>query len=193
MKKACSVELCERDAHARGWCSKHYSAWLAHGNPLGCNRMLSGTVEERLRHHGWEVTASDCWEFKMKPMASGHCRMMIDGKPILVHRLAYELWVAPIPEGLLVRHKCDNPPCMNPDHLEPGTHQDNRDDVMLRGNPIFKRGEDHYAAILDEDKVRSIRSLYANGSRQTELSKMFGVSNGAIRKVVHRISWKDVN
>lgn len=188
----CSVEACGRSIHARGWCKKHYAKWSMHGDATTTLRLVSGTVEERLRHHGWDTTASGCWEFRSGAMKSGHCRIRMNGKHVLVHRLSYETWVGPIPEGQLIRHKCDNPPCMNPDHLEPGTHQDNRDDVMARGNPTFKRGSDHYASKVDEDQVRAIRAGYTSGNSLVSLSLEYGLSTSAIKKIADRRSWKHV-
>ena len=49
------------------------------------------------------------------------------------HRVAYELWVGPIPEGMVIMHLCDNPPCCNPDHLRPGTYVDNMQDCSKKG------------------------------------------------------------
>ena len=56
-----------------------------------------------------------------------------DRKTIGSHRMAYLLTYGEIPDGLLVLHKCDNPPCVNPEHLFLGTHQDNRDDMLKKG------------------------------------------------------------
>ena len=49
------------------------------------------------------------------------------------HRVAYELWVGPIPKGMVICHKCDNPPCCNPDHLFPGTYVENMQDCSRKG------------------------------------------------------------
>ena len=61
---------------------------------------------------------------------------------LLAHRVAYELYIGPIPEGLHVRHTCDNPPCCNPDHLRVGTQRDNYDDAVSRGRTKQQRYAD---------------------------------------------------
>lgn len=77
-----------------------------------------------------EVTSRGCWEWQGTRWAKGYGRKVIAGKQWQVHRIACILAHGPSP--LLALHKCDNPPCANPDHLYWGTHRDNQLD---RQNP----------------------------------------------------------
>jgi hypothetical protein len=79
------------------------------------------------------VMVNSCWEWQRTRNNCGYGRVTVQGKKVLVHRLAYELWVGPIPRGLVVRHRCDNPACCNPAHLEVGTRRENTQDMMRRG------------------------------------------------------------
>lgn len=74
-----------------------------------------------------------CWPWTGRRMKAGYGRLVIKGKHEGAHRIAYELAVAAVPNGLFVCHHCDNPPCCNPHHLYAGTHQDNVDDKVRRG------------------------------------------------------------
>jgi hypothetical protein len=74
-----------------------------------------------------------CWTWTAGRNADGYGWFKISGGPKVAHRVAWELTNGPIPEGLIVRHRCDNPPCVNPGHLELGTHKDNRRDCSQRG------------------------------------------------------------
>jgi len=81
-----------------------------------------------------EVTG--CWEWTSYGRSNyGFITIVLNGKPksLQAHRISYELFVGPIPEGLLVRHTCDNPPCVNPEHLLTGTTTDNAQDCISRG------------------------------------------------------------
>lgn len=82
-----------------------------------------------------------CWEWTDYRLPFGYGRIY-DGatrRMLLTHRVSYELHHGPIPDGLIVRHTCDNPPCVNPDHLELGTRVDNMQDCVQRGRNFFSR------------------------------------------------------
>lgn len=80
---------------------------------------------------------SGCWEWQghRLPKGYGHFRGLT-AKNVKAHRFAYELLVGPIPDGLRVLHRCDNPPCVNPVHLFLGTDKDNSDDKIAKGRYV---------------------------------------------------------
>lgn len=184
-KTPCSIDECDEPSYARSWCRKHYSRWRRHGNP---DTVLisprSFTPEQRLRRIGWVVTDSGCWEWQGSRAVWGHGVLGYRGNQVGAHRLAYETWVAPIPDGHVIRHKCDNPPCINPDHLLPGTTIDNSRDMVERGRVFHAK--------LDWEKVRQIRDQYTGArGQQTVLAKKFNVDRATIGYVVRGDTWKE--
>ncbi len=117
----------------------------------------------------------------------------------MAHRVAYELTYGPIPEGMFICHRCDNPICCNPSHLFAGTHADNMQDMITkrRGNiPGISKfiGEENPTAKLTTEQVREIRKLYATGNySHEELAQLFGVGHGAIDNLLAGRSWKHVS
>lgn len=92
------------------------------------------TLAERL----WQRVAvggpDECWPWTAKTTCAGGYGKLYSGQTIIrAHRFAYELAKGPIPQGLIVRHICDNPPCCNPGHLVVGTMKENTQDMMRRG------------------------------------------------------------
>jgi hypothetical protein len=108
--------------------------YRTHGDPL-YTKIASplDTAEERLQYFGWVVKDSGCWEWSGPKHKQGYGRIRWLGKLKLAHVLAYETWVGIITSGLKVRHTCDNPPYINPEHLIVGTQADNVNDMVLRG------------------------------------------------------------
>ncbi len=75
-----------------------------------------------------------CWHWTAAALPRGYGRFGLPNRKVaLAHRMSYELYVGSIPDGMVVRHRCDTPSCVNPDHLELGTQADNVADMMLRG------------------------------------------------------------
>lgn len=121
----------------------------------------------------------------------GYTRMRKNGKKTLIHRHIYEECFGEIPKDLVIRHKCDNPTCINPEHLELGTIQDNVNDRMKRKRHKSpnKKGENHHMNKLKECDVIYIRK--SNESRKV-LSKKFKVSECTISDIRNRKTWKEV-
>lgn len=109
---------------------------------------------------------------------------------IRVHRFSYELHYGPIPEGLLVCHKCDNGICVNPEHLELGNQKKNIQDAIDRKRfvyPPLKRAENNGNSKLTWEKVKEIR---ASNLSSRKLAKIYGVSKTRILKVKSCENWK---
>ena len=101
----------------------------------------------------------------------------------MAHRISYMLNRGAIPSGLLVLHKCDNPPCVNPDHLFLGTHQDNATDRDSKGRMADMRGEKNPFSKLKDVDVCNIRAILKYVTRRgviTELARIYDVSVSTI-------------
>lgn len=137
-----------------------------------------------------------CWLWKGHIVKkSGYGLACFQGKHPLAHRASYEIFVGPIPDGLHILHAlhCPHRHCINPRHLYAGTNAQNiADKIALDRTP---HGSSHCHARLTESDVLQILKLYhAAGSQHNRytLSKLFGVSDGTIRPILQRKTWKHV-
>ena len=134
---------------------------------------------------------TDCWEWTAARDNHGYGLFSIMGEMFSAHRVAHELYIGPIPEGLCVLHKCDNPPCVNPKHLWAGTYTDNMRDMAAKGRSGDTYGERNGMAKLIAAQVLSILSEYANGHiSQEALGKKYGVANNTISQIVNGKTWR---
>jgi hypothetical protein len=138
--ETCLVDDCDRRPRAEGYCLRHRSNLLTYGNPVPRKERSLG---ERLAEIGWDVTDRGCWEWRGTRNEDGYglfSAKLLGFVNARAHRVMYEYLAEPIPDGLILRHSCDNPPCCNPDHQIPGTMAQNSQDMVERGRS-HKRGD----------------------------------------------------
>jgi len=105
----------------------------------------------------------------------------------LTHRLVWEWTNGPVPADMCVCHRCDNPPCVNPEHLFLGTKKANAEDMVSKGRS--PRGEARPNAKLTGDNVHFIRGLKAAGHTATDVAWLFGVSRRLISGIWSGVRW----
>lgn len=186
----CAVPGCEKPALRRVWCGVHYRRWLRTGNPTLTYRAAPGaTADERLRHHGWTVTESDCWEWAGHRTGRGYGRIGVSGRLMYSHRLAYEAWVGPIPDGMHVLHRCDNPPCINPAHLFLGTDAENVRDRDGKGRTA-RGAATRTNTVINIDIARTMREEAATMTVGA-IAEKHGVKRELARRAILNITWQE--
>ena len=159
-------------------------------------------IAERLARRVDRSAGPDaCWPWLgMRIRGYGFIVATHHGKRVPAHRLAFEIAVgAPIPTGMSICHRCDNPPCCNPAHLFLGTQSDNARDMWGKrrgyvGGPGARaaRGERVGGAKLTEALVLDLRAARASGQALKALSVRFGVSQATVSMVASRKVWRHV-
>ena len=154
-------------------------------------------IAERFISKTNEPTAIGCIEWSGWRNTQGYGGFYINenGNDVSfrAHRVAWMLWRGEILDGLHVCHSCDNPPCVNHQHLWLGTNQENIKDAVANG--LTAKGEDFWAAKLKESDVIAIRNAYCQNRRlrhRQALATQYGVSIKTIEHVVYRNTWKHI-
>jgi hypothetical protein len=123
-----------------------------------------------------------CWLWTLSRHDFGYGQVVVKRRPRGAHRVAWELMNGPIPEGMSVLHRCDNPPCCNPAHLFLGTDADNAFDKVRKGRAPIK---------LTPAQVLEIRAKHAaGGTNYCALAREYGVTDPMVRLIVLRKAWK---
>lgn len=129
---------------------------------------------------------ADCWEWMGGRLKTGYGAFWLNGRTEKAHRVSWEIHRGKIPEGLFVLHKCDNPPCVNPEHLFIGTTLDNVRDKIQKGRLRVPRGEDSGVSKLTEAQVIAIR---ADRRYQAIIASEYGVAQTTISNIKRRKKW----
>lgn len=135
------------------------------------------------------VNEKGCWLcVSHKPNnVTKYIQLLRDLKTVYLHRYSYQFHVGPIPEGKLILHSCDERSCFNPEHLRPGTDQENMEDRNRKGRQA--KGERQGHAKL---KNADIPKIFHDKRTHVEIAKDYGVSRATIGHIKLRRSWKCV-
>lgn len=153
--------------------------------------MLPDYFSERvLKHPG-----RGCWEWQGPLNNKGYGMMYVRefARRSTSHRASYEFHFGPIPDGLWVLHKCDNPKCLRPSHLFLGTPKDNFHDMLQKGRlnrTTQPRGEDNCNATMTSERVIGLRKDYVAGLPLSDLIQNYGVTERSINDYTGGRSWK---
>lgn len=164
------------------------SAWLQHCADVRANvALMADRFWAKADQSGGY---GSCWSWQGTLDASGYGKITIGGKhgrPRRAHRIAWELAHGSPPRGC-IRHRCDNPRCVNPAHLDVGTIADNNRDMWERG-----RGKAPRRSKLSPAQVREIRAAFARGGVSYRgLGRDYGVRGSTIARIVTGEGWRDV-
>lgn len=146
---------------------------------------MNGPIQPHVKELG------KCWIWKGAKI-SGYGTFKCGFRSQKAHRISWLILRAVIPNGMDVLHKCDNPACVNPNHLFLGTDLDNARDRVSKGRQYDLKGHKHPLTKLTEADVLKIRELATKGFGNTRLGKRFGVCGSAIGHIVHRKNWKHI-
>lgn len=163
-ENSCTIEDCQRPLEARGLCKLHYQRWFKRGSPDLPRRP---TPEERFWSKVKRKGPKQCWIWLGSHSQIGHGTFWSGSRPIGAHRFSYELAHGPIPTGLIIDHLCNNPPCVNPAHMELVSHQENtlravRKDTCINGHLLTPETSRSYGGgrrclICHRDRERARR------------------------------------
>lgn len=121
--------------------------------------------------------------------SDGYGQFSFSGKHYRAHRVAYEVAKGKIPAGMFVCHTCDNPSCVNPDHLFLGTHSDNMLDMHKKRRGPRICGENNGRAKLSIANIERIKALHQSGRSQASLARELGVAQATISRVINGKRW----
>lgn len=161
---------------------------------LGTRMNVNDRFDAKVR-----LDESGCHLWVGRIMHKGYGHFSVGTTTVRAHRFAYERKHGPIPNWMMVCHKCDVRACVNPDHLFLGTAQDNMQDCVSKGRAVNcgtsgrdQSGEKNYRAVLNEGKVKQIRADVAAGMSRRAAGRKYGVHFQTVTAIILGRSWAGV-
>lgn len=191
----CCIKGCNRQSVALGLCSMHYRRNRMYGSPVA-TKWHSGShshmsIEDRFMQR---VRKTDsCWLWLGSKDRDGYPLFMaeINGERFRKgHRVSYAMFRGKVGNGILVCHTCDNPSCVNPDHLFLGTSDDNMKDKAAKGRSRVPQGEKSPHAKLTQEQAQAI---LIDARPYIAIANEYGISATTVGSIKQRASWPELS
>jgi hypothetical protein len=153
-----------------------------------------GRPKESLEHRFWNKVdkTSTCWFWEGKKDKRGYGKLALEPgvthREISAHRLSYQIHYGMFESSLFVCRQCDNPACVNPEHLFLGTNQDNVNDKVSK-NRQLKGSQIHNSKLVEDDIIRIRHLWFVEKCPQSKIAEMFGIGAKAVSKIVTNKRW----
>lgn len=143
---------------------------------------------QRISEYSAHDASSGCWLWRGSISEDGYATIKYAQQPTRAHRAAWEVYCGPIPDGMLVCHRCDVRHCVNPEHLFLGTPQDNMNDMAAKGRQRGPTGEMHHKAKLTRAQAEAIRD---DTRSLRKIASEYGISDTQVCHIKQGKYWKD--
>lgn len=194
--ETCCIKGCDNSVLALGLCSKHWRRNRLYGSPLAM-KSHSGSfrgLPAKERFDRYVNKTEGCWLWTGSKDQDGYgiFRGAVAGVTFArAHRFSYAYHTGELPQsGMCIMHSCDNPSCVNPDHLSLGTNADNMADKARKGRSRVPVGEKHGKAILTEEQAQQI---LLDARPYAAIAADYDVHPATISSIKNRQSWRHLD
>src|ERR1043165_3544976 len=210
----CSVDKCLNKAKvlSRRLCAAHYARFLRQGDDFDKNTIkdVNKTLSERISD-SFKINENGCHELSKAISKKGYGVIGIglrgdnSRKIVYAHRASYEIHKGEIPDGICVLHSCDNPSCINPNHLFLGTPKDNVRDMHNKDRAAMKKGmiPKNFSNQIEKEKNGKFSKLNTNQEKEIKkflslginyrlIAKQYNVSKSCISDIKRNATWRNV-
>lgn len=186
----CNIEDCERPSRARSWCDMHYWRWRKHGDPLGAAYRGPEATFLAMTEPIVGDPAHIIWTGALD--GGGYGRIQVNGRVVRAHRWAWEREHGPIPDGMVIDHRCYERSCVNTEHLRLATHKQNganrsgawkgRKHDLPRG--VYRNGRGYSAQVKHNGTLHYLGTFKtpeeASAAAETKRQILFGEFAGGV-------------